>query len=136
MSIKIFDLGTCIGDSFNFTETCHMIAETEKDIPWGTVIKLDKYYYSICMAKEVEGGNGKFSDIAVRKLDKFSPKGEDTLEDNFLLCPVCGYKDYDTCEITAGEHYCSHCHSLLDVDVDYTATYFVQTKKASKLVKL
>lgn len=58
---------------------------------------------------------------------ELDPEREETIQEHELTCPVCGYKNPDSWELSESDdaHDCGHCGAVLSferiVDVSYTA---------------
>ncbi len=119
----------------DFWDNSKVIAETEKDIDFHNLLKINDKYYRIICAKPVEGQLDKYEKVAVEKV-KYSPTCEETSNENYIVCPVCGHIDYDSFEVGEGEYICPACSSELDIETDYTVTYIATVKRESKIVNI
>ena len=65
-----------------------------------------------------------------------SSEKEKRLENN-IVCPFCGYEDYDSCEnyLAVDDYscYCDNCNAVLGVNRDVSITYDTVIKKAPKI---
>lgn len=44
-------------------------------------------------------------------------------DDEYVVCPHCGYKHNDAWEFRSGEHSCEGCNGVFRVAVETTRTY-------------
>ena len=63
-----------------------------------------------------------------------SSETEKRLENN-IVCPFCGYEDYDSCEnyLADGDYECDNCNAVLEVNRAVSVTYDTVLKQAPKI---
>ena len=121
----------------NFWETCKLIAETDKTVTFGDLLKINGKYYHACVGTLKEPNSREYDKLAVEEI-KYNPKNTESVNDDAIKCPVCGHIDFDCYEARYG-YTCPCCHTELDVEADYSVTYtatVIKTLKTCKIVNV
>ncbi len=127
--MKIYDINSH-SNWFDDITQCKMLGRTEADFEVGihSVIKLKNKYYRIGLI------DVKNEYCGVRKCKKFDITNEETSFKHLLTCPICGFEDNDSFELSDNddEYQCA-CGAVLEIERDYEITYSAKVVQLPKI---
>ena len=104
------------------------LLDIDGDIYRITTYDINNAYIIVDELEEYRRGDIEISDAEDQNWD-----------DEYIICPVCGYKEWDSFEVTEydGAWECPYCGSTLEVEPDYHVTYHVHCKEPNRnIVKI
>lgn len=107
------------------------IGETDKRLEINDIVKKDGEYYLVCAYEKEKDGEWC---IIVHGTEYYKNK-EDSFGEQYITCPVCGYKDKDSWEMhdEYDDHWeCKNCGSILQVQRNIEITYDTYVKEPNK----
>lgn len=98
------------------------LGETDQEIEFGTLLKIDNKYYRCCMQ------DLKRSSLFVEFVDHWIPRDDEDYSDDYLRCPFCGYENQDSFELSDedDEYECPQCGSKLKYHREIKVSYDVE----------
>ena len=130
--MKFYDLDNM--KDFNFSEDCLLFEDKidKNDIDLYTIVKRNDETFAIGSISILENRCG------VHKIDFNIDNEEETLENN-IKCPVCGYEDLDSWEMSDefdNSYRCGRCGAILQVQKNISVTYDSYVKQLPKVIEL
>ena len=126
--MKIYEL---INGLFDKGEAKYL-GETDQEVEFGALLKVNNRYYRCSVL------NSEENSLYVRFVDYWIPKDEDTYNNDYLICPYCGYKDCDSFELSdeEDEYECPQCGSILKYHKEISVSYDVEVVKEKEPLEI
>lgn len=125
--MKVYDISTDRNWYDDITK-CKMIGEIDAEVEIYSVIKLKDKYYSVCIT------DIKKTYCGVRICKKFDFDNEDTSLEEMVTCPICGFEDNDSWELSDNDdQYQCSCGAILEIERNVEVTYSAKVVHLPKI---
>jgi DNA-directed RNA polymerase subunit RPC12/RpoP len=113
-------------------EKLYLLFEVDDNFDSSDVIKHSGKYYSIRVTNQSKN-------YAIAREIEIDTDNEETEYENEITCPVCGYVDNDSWEMsndTDDDYECGRCGAILEVEKQITVDYSAKVKKLPEIVEV